>query len=132
MKYRHTAKRKLMAIVSILMLCAALVPGLVGASGRHHRSSHHSSARITNVRQANRVAQANSNTVNVVAVGGSATATCSPNNGNNTATGGTLAVALNLNICVPVAIGGPAIAVNTGNITQGATNAANLTNTSGR
>jgi hypothetical protein len=124
MKYRHTAKRKLMAIVSILMLCAALVPGLVGASGRHHRSSHHSSARITNVRQANRVAQANSNTVNVVAVGGSATATCSPNNGNNTATGGTLAV--------PVAIGGPAIAVNTGNITQGATNAANLTNTSSR
>ena len=86
----------------------------------------------TQVRQANRVAQANDNQVNVVAVGGNATATCSPNNGNNMATGGTLAVAVNLNICVPVAIGGPAIAVNTGNITQAVTNAAARTNTSSR
>jgi hypothetical protein len=126
MTYRHTAKQKRTALVSLLMLCAALVPGLVGTRSRHH------GVRVHQVRQANRVAQANDNQVNVVAVGGNATATCSPNNGNNMATGGTLAVAVNLNICVPVAIGGPAIAVNTGNITQAVTNAATLTNTSGR
>ncbi len=129
MKYGHTANKKLTAIIGILMLCAALV-GTAGASGRHHRSYHRSSVRITNVRQSNRIAQANSNTVNVVAVGGSATATCNPTNGSNTATGTLLAVAANVNLCAPTATGGNAAAVNLGNITQSGTNTATATNTS--
>ena len=36
MTYRHTAKQKRTALVSLLMLCAAVVPGLVGARSRHH------------------------------------------------------------------------------------------------
>jgi hypothetical protein len=129
MRSRHALRRKLTLIVGILTLCLAVI-GTAGASSRHHHYSRHRSVRITTVRQSNRIVQANSNTVNVVAVGGSATATCNPTNGNNTATGGTLAVAANVNVCVPVAIGGTAIAVNTGNISQTATNTATATNTS--
>ena len=126
MRSRYAVHRKLTTIIGVLLLCAAMVTG-AGAHSRYQRAGRHGSVRITNVRQSNRIAQANSNTVNVVAIGGNATATCSPTNGNNTATAnGTngVAVALNLNICVPVAIGGTAVAVNTGNITQTATNTA--------
>ena len=108
MTYRHSVNKKLTAIVGILMLCAALV-GTAGASGRHHRSYHRSSVRITNVRQSNRIAQANDNQVNVVAVGGSATATCNP-----------------------TAAGGLGLAVNTGAVNQTGTNTATATNTSGQ
>ena len=131
MTYRHSVNKKLTAIVGILMLCAALV-GTAGAKSRHHRSYHRSSVRITNVRQANRVAQANSNTFNVVAVGGAATASCSPNNGGNTATGALLAAAANVNVCFPTATGGAGTAVNTGAVTQTGTNTATATNTSGQ
>jgi hypothetical protein len=134
MTYRHSVNKKLTAIVGILMLCAALV-GTAGASGRHHRSYHRSSVRITTVRQSNRIVQANSNQVNVVAVGGSATATCNPTNGNNTATAnGTngTGIAANVNFCAPTATGGNATAVNTGNITQSGTNTATATNTATR
>jgi hypothetical protein len=112
MNYRHTAKQKLTTIVGVLMLCAALVPAMVGAEGR----------------QANGVGQGNTNMANIVAVGGSATATCTAS-GSPTATGGVLGIALNLNVCVPVAIGGPAIVVNTAPITQTATNTATASNT---
>ena len=64
MTYRHTAKQKRTALVSLLMLGAAVVPGRLGARSRHH------GVRVHQVRQANRVAQANDNQVNVVAVGG--------------------------------------------------------------
>ena len=135
MRSRHALRRKLTLIVGILTLCLAVV-GTAGASGRHHHyRSRHSSVRISTVRQSNRIVQANSNTVNVVARGGDATATCSPRNGNNTATAnGTngTAIAANVNVCVPVAIGGTAIAVNTGNITQRGTNTATATNTATR
>ena len=130
MSARHAIRRKLTLIVGILTLCLAVV-GTAGASGRHHHyRSRHNSVRITTVRQSNRIVQSNSNTVNVVARGGDATTTCSPRNGNNTATGGALAIAANVNLCAPVAIGGTAIAVNTGNISQTGANTATATNTS--
>ena len=134
MSHRHVLRRKFTLIAGILTLCLAVV-GTSSAHGRYHHSSRHSSVRISTVRQSNRIVQANSNTVNVVARGGDATATCSPRNGNNTATAnGTngTAIAANVNVCVPVAIGGTAIAVNTGNITQRGTNTATATNTATR
>ena len=131
MSHRHVLRRKFTLIAGILTLCLAVV-GTSSAHGRYHHSSRHSSVRISTVRQSNRIVQANSNQVNVVARGGDATATCSPRNGNNTATGGALAIAANVNVCVPVAIGGTAIAVNTGNITQSGTNTATATNTATR
>ncbi len=134
MSHRHALRRKLTLIVGILTLCLAVV-GTAGASGRHHHRSRHSSVRISNVRQSNRIVQSNSNQVNIVAVGGSATATCSPTNGNNTATAtgaGGIAVAANVNFCAPTAQGGDAAAVNTGNITQTGTNTATATNTATR
>jgi hypothetical protein len=85
--------------------------------------------RITNVRQSNRILQLNSNQVNIAAVGGSASVTCSPTNGNNTATGA-VAIAANVNFCAPTATGGAATAVNTGAINQTGRNTATATNTS--
>ena len=133
MRSRHALRRKLTLIVGILTLCLAVV-GTTSAHGRaHHARARHVSVRT--VRQSNTILQANRNTVNVVARGGDATATCNPTNGNNTATAnGTngTAIAANVNVCVPVAIGGTAIAVNTGNITQRGTNTATATNTATR
>ena len=131
MTYR-SARRKLAIIVGILTLCLAVI-GTAGASSRHHHYSRHRSVRITTVRQSNRIVQANSNTVNVVAVGGSASVTCNGTNGNNSATAtGTngVAIAANANLCFGAARGGDAAAVNTGTITQSGSNTATATNTS--
>ena len=124
MTYRDTARQKLTLIVGILMLCTALV-GTAGASGRHHRSS----VRGTAVRQSTRATQTNTNTANVAAVGGTASASCTISNGSNTATGA-LAIAVNLNACLNTAAGAPGTAANTGAITQAAANMITATNTS--
>ena len=131
MSYRHLGRAKLYTILgSLTMLLAVLTPGLAGASGRHHRYVRHHYARVTSVRQSNVILQSNSNTVNIAAVGGNATASCT-NTGNPTATGTTLAVAANVNLCPGnTATGGTAVAANTGNITQTGTNTATATNTS--
>ena len=135
MSARHTIRRKLTLIVGILTLCLAVV-GTTSAHGRaHHARARHGSVRITNVRQSNRIVQLNSNQVNIAAVGGSASVTCNPTNGNNTATAnGTngTAIAVNANACFGAARGGDAAAVNTGNITQTGTNTATATNTATR
>jgi hypothetical protein len=135
MEYRHTTNTKLTTVVGILMLCAALV-GTVGASGRHHRSARHASVHISSVRQSNRIVQANTNAFNVVGMGGSATATCSPTSGNNSATAtgaGGIAAAANVTLCnltgTPMATGGAGTAANTAAVTQTAANTANATST---
>ncbi len=132
MDYRHTAKQKLTAIVGILMLCAALV-GTAGASGKKHhyyRPVRQSKVRITTVRQANGVLQANNNSVGVAALGGGASATCGGTSGNNTATGALLGVAANVNLCLLNTATGGLGTATTAPITQTATNTANTTSTS--